>query len=88
MRGSDIVDMVADLMPRRLRRVASAIVLVVFLFGGGGLAQWYIDDKAAGINEMYQHMIEDTLENLAQPFASVVSDTVEPWQPSSSRSRT
>ena len=50
MRGSDLVDIVAELAPRWLvRALALALVAWVLLTGNAAPVMWYVQDKAAGI---------------------------------------
>jgi hypothetical protein len=70
MRGSDLVDLALDLAPRRWVRGAGAIVLLVMVATGtaGAVFQWYVLDKAAGIQEdVVQPMVDRMLRSITVP---------------------
>lgn len=65
MRGSDVVDLLAELLPRWLVRLILAGVLAVgALFGSTAVIEWYIADKAAGYTEYWTPVFEEVVANL------------------------
>ena len=70
MRGSDLVDVALELAPRRWLRGVGAIVLLVMVATGtaGAVFQWYVLDKAAGIQEdLVQPIVDRMLRTIAVP---------------------
>lgn len=78
MRGSDLVDLTLELAPRGRLRGAGAIVLLIMVATGtaGAVFQWYVLDKAAGIEEdLVQPIVDGMLRTIAVP-ATAPSATV------------
>lgn len=65
MRGSDAVDIVLDVVPRRIRDVlvAAALMLVV-AFGYTRHIEWYIWDKAQGLVEILEPALQEAFKSM------------------------
>lgn len=69
MRGSDVVDVLLEVLPRRwVRVILLALVAVIGLTGWYRPMLWYVADKAAGMEEYWMPVLQDTMTpDLAEP---------------------
>lgn len=68
MRGSDFVDLVLDLLPRRWAQLGFAALLVTMaLTHSYGPVVWYVLDKAQGITEQMLPAVQDMVASIATP---------------------
>lgn len=66
MRGSEMVELAADVLPGPLRRAVGVVALAALLATGTAddVAWWFIEDKAAAILE---DLVIPALDRLDQP---------------------
>lgn len=65
MRGSDLVDLAAEVLPRKWVQFAVfALCAWVVLSGDAGIVMWYVLDKAEGLTEMMQQVLADVFAQM------------------------
>ncbi|WP_084128938.1 hypothetical protein [Demequina sp. NBRC 110055] len=70
MRGSDVVDLLAEVLPPSLvKTLIGAVAVGVTGFGFTAPIDWYIADKAAGIQEMFTEYVEAIVTDYSAPAA-------------------
>ncbi|WP_298461361.1 hypothetical protein [uncultured Cellulomonas sp.] len=72
MRGSEIIELAADVLPRRVVRTVGSATLIVLVVTGTAddFARWFVLDRAAAVQEA---VVTPMLERLMT--ASVPADT-------------
>ncbi|MFN2419631.1 MAG: hypothetical protein ABR593_12065 [Candidatus Limnocylindria bacterium] len=70
MRGSEAIEFVVDVLPRRWLRSVGPVVLVALLLAGvfDDVARWFVQDYAAGLTETLLPLLEHSIEEAAQPL--------------------
>lgn len=76
MRGSDVVDLLSDLLPRKVVRAVGSLLLLALLATGTfqAVALWYIQDKQEGI-------MEDVVGPAMERIIGGLGETAAPLSP-------
>jgi hypothetical protein len=63
MRGSELIELAGELLPRRVRLVVGYAALVLLLATGTAeaAASWLIQDKTAGLHELFTQLFAPIL---------------------------
>ncbi|MBO3086628.1 hypothetical protein [Cellulomonas fengjieae] len=75
MNGADWFDFGMGALPRK---VAKLVIAALVLIPGGGFAAWYVNEKAAGIEEMVQDYLDHLVATLSMPSVAPVSPAATP----------
>lgn len=79
MRGSDLIDLGAELLPRWLvRTVVVSVLGFVMVMGNMAPIAWYVQDKAAGLTDVMQGFTDEWIQQFQVSIAPSQAPAPEP----------